>query len=189
MVKEGIFGGTVKSVEQAGAFVGRLTYSNPERDATGAVVAHGNDYLRSENYNNLVLTSDVTVTGRSSTPTVWGTFYLDTTEYTDTDSTYLRPTRTLDDEGIRTVNGAAPKAAVWGGLKLNGTPLWGENGSKIQDYTGSGKPYAELKLNANEKDPTKFDDPAAVAPYGCECVWYQCVLHECFEPEFQLLGL
>ena len=57
------------------------------------------------------------------------------------------------------------KAAVWGGLKLNGTPLWGENGSKIQDYTGSGKPYAELKLNANAKDPTKFDDPAAVAPY------------------------
>lgn len=165
MVKEGIFGGTVKSVEQAGAFVGRLTYSNPERDATGAVVAHGNDYLSSENYNNLVLTSDVTVTGRSSTPTVWGTFYLDTTEYTDTDSTYLRPTRTLDGEGIRTVNGAAPKAAVWGGLKLNGTPLWGENGSKIQDYTGSGKPYAELKLNANAKDPTKFDDPAAVAPY------------------------
>lgn len=63
------------------------------------------------------------------------------------------------------MNGAAPKAAVWGGLKLNGTPLWGENGSKIQDYTGSGKPYAELKLNANAKDPTKFDDPAAVAPY------------------------
>ena len=99
MVKEGIFGGTVKSVEQAGAFVGRLTYSNPERNATGAVVAHGNDYLSSENYNNLVLTSDVTVTGRSSTPTVRCTFYLDTTEYTDTDSTYLRPTRTLDDEG------------------------------------------------------------------------------------------
>ncbi len=94
------------------------------------------------------------------------------------------------------MNGAAPKAAVWGGLKLNGTPLWGENGSKIQDYTGSGKPYAELKLNANEKDPTKFDDPVnsrcsvPVFCYGCECVWYQCVLTRMFlSLKFQLLGL
>lgn len=158
-----ILGGSVTAGEQAGAFVGRLTYSNPRKDANGDIIDHGNNYLDSKNYNKIILTSDVTAGNDSAT--VWGTFYLDTSEYTDTDSAYIKPTQSLDGEAIRNVSGTAPQSAVWGGLKLNGTPLWGDNGANVSNYVGDGKPYAELKLKANASDPTKMDDPVAAAPY------------------------
>lgn len=160
-VNEAVFGGSVTAGEQAGAFVGRLTYSSPKKDSNGDVVDFGNDYLDSKNYHRIILTSDVTAKNNIA---VWGTFYLDPTEYTDTDSTYLKPTNSLDGDAIRNT-GTAPQSVVWGGLKLNGTPLWGDNGSNIANYTGSGKPYAELKLTANTTDPTKMDDPKAAEPY------------------------
>ena len=65
----------------------------------------------------------------------------------------------------RTVERSSSEGSCLGRTEIKRHTALGRERFEDQDYTGSGKPYAELKLNANAKDPTKFDDPAAVAPY------------------------
>ena len=147
-VNEAVFGGSVTAGEQAGAFVGRLTYSSPKKDSNGDVVDFGNDYLDSKNYHRIILTSDVTAKNNIA---VWGTFYLDPTEYTDTDPTNLKPTNSLDGDAIRNT-GTAPQSVVWGGLKLNGTPLWGEYCKLYRKWKALRGVKAYGEHNGSDKD-------------------------------------
>lgn len=127
-----ILGGNVTAKEQAGAFVGRLTYSEPKRDSTGKIVDKGRAYLSSDSYNQILLTSNVTAEANAS---VWGYFYLDPSEFSDQDTNV--PSHSLDIEGIRT-EGKAARSAVWGGILKNGEPLWGTADSGTSEWTSGG---------------------------------------------------
>ncbi len=155
-VKEAVLGGTVKAVEQAGSFVGRLTNGNPRKDSSGEIIDQGHDYLSSEQYNKIILTADVNGNNDNSS-TVWGYFHLDNSEFTDMSS--WKPSKSIGE--IQTVGSTAPSSVVWGGIKINDIPLW----NNITEWTGTGKAYAKLELPVNKTDATVKDDPKAIAPY------------------------